>query len=404
MLPKIYLIVYALLNNAGVENDNLRLGTTLVLWFGVIFGCLLLYMLLVKLIIPVVRIIVKRTKTRWDDYILTSRLLKSVSLLIVSVVVLRYLPSATLYYPHNVGIVMKLCKVLTLVAFFRMLNICIDTCYVAVERQNKEIHGLTVYRNILQVAGTCVGILLILSVILNRDVVLIISGLGAMAAVLMLVFKDSILGLVAGLKLTINKMLSKGDWIIVPKYGANGVVEDVRLSTVKVRNWDNSVVTLPPYALVSEGFQNLEEMVNTGGRRIMRSVSIDINTIRKFELEEQARFSDREWAQELKLESVRYANVTLFRKYLEHKIAAVPTIVPDMLYMIRELQPTAEGLPIEIYLFTSETGWRSFESVQADLIDEVIASVGEFDLRIYQKPSFYSFQKEMSLVQAKDFR
>lgn len=397
MIPKIYLDIYEFLMSMGISVEWLRFATTATLWAAAILLCLLVYQVWKTIVIPIVHIWTRKTKTDWDNYLLTDKVLRAIGRFLSSLVLARYLPSASLYYPQHIGALVIACRVIILIFFFWLIFLFINTVYNACRKQNKEIHGLSVYRNILQAAIGVVAALIIASVLLNKNITLILSGLGAMAAVLMLVFQDSILGFVAGLKLTINKMLSRGDWIIVPNHGANGIVEDVRLSTIKVRNWDNSVVTVPPYALISNGFQNLEEMKRTGGRRIMRSLLIDFNTIRRLTLEEQEKFADEEWSEGLKLNKRRYVNVTLFRKYLEHYISNYPTCVPEMLNMVRELEPTAEGLPVEIYLFTDRTEWREFEQVQSDLMDDVIAAVGDFDLRIYQKPSFYKFQESENI-------
>lgn len=393
MLPSIYYTIYDFLNSLGIDVSMLRFCTTVVLWLLTIAGSLLAYLVFLRVCGPIIRKVASRTRTKWDDYILSPKIIKAFSWIVAAVVLRYYLPSSTLYYPGNIYFVVKICNLIALGSIIWFLNQLINSVYDTCVRLNREIHGLTVYRNALQVVITSFGVLMLLSVLLDRDIALIVSGLGAMAAVLMLVFRDSILGLVAGFKLTVNKMLSKGDWIIVEHHGANGIVEDVRLSTVKVRNWDNSIVTVPPYSLVSEGFQNLQEMKRTGGRRIMRSITIDMNTVRKLRPEEMTGLRGEPWAEGVDFDRPQ-VNVTLFRRFLRYYISVFPTSRGDMLQMIRELQPTSEGLPIEIYLFTDCTEWADYEEVQADLIDGILAEICRFDLRIYQKPAFFSLQNQ----------
>ena len=190
----------------------------------------------------------------------------------------------------------------------------------------------------------------------------------------------------AGVQLTVNDMLHPGDWITAPRYGVNGVVQEVTLTTVKVQNFDMTIVTIPPYSLVSDAFQNWRGMQSSGGRRIMRSINIDANSVTFMTPGQLSRFSGQPWASRLDL-SVRQVNLTVFRHYLEHYISTLASCVSTMTAMVRELQPTSEGIPVEIYFFTSLQEWVSYEHTQADVLDHVIAMVPGFGLRIYQSPS-----------------
>ena len=275
----------------------------------------------------------------------------------------------------------------------------------------------------LQIVAFAIAAIIVVSLLIDRSPLIILSGLGASAAVLMLVFKDSIMGLVAGVQLTLNDMLRPGDWITVPGHGANGTVIEVTLTTVKVRNFDQTIITIPPYALVSESFQNWRGMKDSGGRRIMRSILIDLNSVRFMTPDELHSISSQPWVapklaerihsvieaadtastdnslQDITAKTVDVAggipNVTVFRHYLEHYITSlVSTIrdVPSLNCMVRELQPTPQGLPIEIYFFTSRQEWVSYEHLQADVIDHILAIVGRFGLRTYQSPSGYDLR------------
>ena len=234
-----------------------------------------------------------------------------------------------------------------------------------------------------------------------------ISGLGAMAAVLMLVFKDPILGLVAGIQLSANDMLKLGDWLEMPKYGANGTVTDIGLTTVKVRNFDNTITTIPTWALVSDAFINWSGMSASGGRRIKRSLNIDTTSIHFLDEQEQQKLIQAKLLkpylaarhEEISLwnrkngegESVldlrKMTNIGTFRAYLNEYLRNHPRIRKDMTLMVRQLAPDANGLPIEIYAFTNTVIWAEYEEIQADIFDHIFAVVEEFGLRIHQSPT-----------------
>ena len=202
----------------------------------------------------------------------------------------------------------------------------------------------------------------------------------------MLIFKDTILGLVAGIQLSAHDMLRPGDWIVMEKYGVNGTVEEVTLNTVKVRNWDNTIVTVPPYALVSDSFQNWRGMRESDGRRVARSLNIDVNSIRFCTPEEQERFSSEEWAEGRALDS-NSVNLGLFRTATEHYLSTLAQVNTDLRILVRQLEPTSEGLPIQLYFFTREKDWVAHEHIAAYVIEHIIATLPRFGLRLFQKPT-----------------
>lgn len=233
-----------------------------------------------------------------------------------------------------------------------------------------------------------VGVIITAAILFNRSPVAILTAFGASAAVLMLVFRDTILGLVAGVQLTANRMLHKGDWIICEKAGANGEVVDISLTTVKVRNWDNSIVTIPPYNLISDSFQNYQPMRRSGGRRVSRSIYIDVNSVRFLSEDELAALKADGLVESTADRSV---NLGLLRRHLQHWLSEQPVVVGKrtrtMFVMVRQLQSTPQGIPLELYFFTSVTDWASYEAVQSDIFDYVYAVVPRFGLRIFQAPS-----------------
>ena len=242
----------------------------------------------------------------------------------------------------------------------------------------------------LKLITICIGVIIIISLLIDKNPLIILSGLGASAAILMLVFKDSIMGLVAGVQLSANDMLKPGDWIMAPKHGVNGIVEDVTLTTIKVRNWDMTIVTVPPYSLVSEAFQNWRGMQKSGGRRVMRSINIDVNTVRFLTEEELSKYSKEEWFEGYP-STGKVVNLHLFRYYIEKYLLSHPKVKNDMLLMVRQLQPSNYGVPVELYFFATETAWKGYEYVQSEVFDHVYAVAHDFDLKIFQSPTGLDF-------------
>ena len=235
--------------------------------------------------------------------------------------------------------------------------------------------------------------ILIISTLLNKSPALLLSGLGALTAVLLLVFKDAILGFVASIQIAVNNMVNVGDWIEMPKYGADGDVIEIALTTVKVRNWDNTITTIPTYALISDSFKNWRGMQQSGGRRIKRAINIDINTIRFIKKDELAQLKQRSRLQQFfqlpdvveLLETEDVTNIALFRYYVRNILRQHPDINQNMTLMVRQLQPTEVGLPMEIYCFSADKNWLNYEAIQAGIFDKLFAILPVFDLAAFQR-------------------
>ena len=291
-----------------------------------------------------------------------------------------------------------------LLSLFSLLDVILNLSQKLPAASQLPLKGI--FQGIKLIGAIIVGILMI-SLLIGQSPAILISGLGAMAAVLMLVFKDPILGLVAGIQLSANDMLKLGDWLEMPKYGADGAVIDIGLTTVKVRNWDNTITTIPTWSLVSDSFKNWSGMSASGGRRIKRSISIDATSIHFLDEDERQRLHKAhllkpylttrhqeisEWNQQLDApESVlshrQMTNIGTFRAYLNEYLRHHPRIRKDMTLMVRQLAPDDHGLPIEIYAFTNTVVWLEYESIQADIFDHIFAVVEEFGLRIHQSPT-----------------
>ncbi|MEE3650716.1 MULTISPECIES: mechanosensitive ion channel family protein [unclassified Brenneria] len=295
--------------------------------------------------------------------------------------------------------------VFALLVLFSLLDILLAVSSRAKIATQLPLRGL--FQSLKLIATIVIGIMVV-SLLIGKSPLLLISGLGAMTAVLMLVFKDPIMGLVAGIQLSANDMLSLGDWLEMPKYGADGAVTDIGLTTVKVKNWDNTITTIPTYALISDSFKNWRSMSESGGRRIKRSVNIDTTSVHFMTEEEQARLirskllspyiqnktselerhnaqTDADLASPLN--GRRLTNLGTFRAYLQAYLRAHPGIHKGMTLMVRQLAPTPEGLPLEIYAFTNTTAWVEYESIQSDIFDHIFAILPEFDLRVHQTPT-----------------
>ena len=265
-----------------------------------------------------------------------------------------------------------------------------------------------------------IGAIIIVGILINRSPLVLLTGLGASAAVLMLVFKDSIMGFVSGIQLSANNMLKVGDWITMPKYGADGTVIEVTLNTVKVRNFDKTITTIPPYLLISDSFQNWRGMQESGGRRVKRSINIDMNSVcfctsdmlekyRRIQLlkeyveSTEQRLASYNEAHEIDnsvlVNGRRQTNLGVFRAYLTSYLKSLPEVNHDLTCMVRQLQPTADGIPLELYFFSSTTVWVDYEGIQADVFDHVLAIIPEFGLRVFQRPSVQiSIRRTMGLL------
>ena len=363
-----------------------------------------------QLLLRVVKRIVARTKATWDDILFEDRVLRRLCHIVPPVLIYFLLPLAFPPESGMVAFVLKLLLIYVIAVVLRFVNAFLkalhDVADQKEELQGKPLKGLM---QTGQVIAFFVCIILIISILIDKSPARLLAGLGASAAILMLVFKDSIMGLVSGIQLTANDMLHVGDWISMSKYGVNGRVTEVTLNTVKVRNWDNTIVTVPPYLLISDSFQNWRPMQDSGGRRVMRSVNIDMNSVRFCTPEMLDRFRKirllKDYIDETErliaesneqagvendpepVNGLHQTNLGVFRAYLERYLRSLAGINQEMMLMVRQLQPTEKGLPVELYFFSKVSEWTVYEKVQADVFDHVLAVIPEFGLRVFQNPA-----------------
>lgn len=343
---------------------------------------------------PALRALVSQTRTEWDDRLLSPDVLHALARLIPPVIWYALLPMAFAENPLLLNVLHKACLIYLTVVVLLFIHALLDTLQnISSEHETLRNRPLKGVYQMVNLIAAAVGIIIIISILIDKDASAILTGLGASAAILMLIFKDTILGLVAGVQLSANDMLRPGDWITMSKYGADGYVTEVTLTTVKIQNFDKTVTTIPPYALVSDSFQNWRAMRESGGRRIKRSLPVDVNTITVMPRGRIEALIGEGLATPEHLQR-ETSNLRLMIDYAARHIRMRSDINPDLMQMVRLLQPTAEGLPVEIYCFTATTVWPEYEAVQNDLFDHLISILPRFGLRLYQRPAGRDFSEE----------
>ena len=390
-------------------------------WANFLDQCfsLLVLILIICLLAKIVDLLVNRffkrlvriTSSNLDDVLLENKVFHKAVRVLSPIVLYIALPLAL--RNHTVVEFARKCLDLYIILRFVLLIISITKSLSIVYSQKSRYTNkpVLVFFQVVNVAVYFIAGLLALSVLINQSMGTLIAGLGASMAIIVLVFKDTLLGLISGWQLTTNDLLRVGDWITVPKYGADGDVIEINLYSVKVRNFDKTITTLPPYALMSESFQNWRGMVDAGGRRIKRAVNIDMKTVRMCDDAMMERFSKieiiRDYLDQTQAQLdaynqqrttdypeapnvIRQTNVGVFRAYVTAYLKQHAQINHDMITMVRQLQPTERGLPLEIYCFTNGTQWTYYESVQSDIFDHILSVLPIFGLEVYQLPSTIS--------------
>ncbi|NOR18949.1 MAG: mechanosensitive ion channel [Xanthomonadales bacterium] len=358
--------------------------------------------------------IISKSSSKWDDMIVRQRTLTRLRHLAPALVIYVLSPIALEGFDSVIEFIMSA----TLIYMIFILMLVFDSLLNTAEhiyqnyRASKQI-PIKGFVQVLKIGLYFLSAIFIIAILLNKTPIYLLSGVGALAAVMMLVFRDSILGFVAGIQLAANRMVSVGDWIEMPKYGADGDVLEVALTTVKVQNWDKTITTIPTYALISESFKNWQGMTESGGRRIKRAINIDISAVRFCDEEMLERFAKIQYISEYietkKIELAdfnqatnvdnaslangrRMTNIGTFRAYVQAYLRNHPQIHQQMTFLVRQLPPTEHGVPIEIYVFSKDQVWANYEAIQADIFDHVMAVVPEFDLRVFQNPSGADFR------------
>jgi miniconductance mechanosensitive channel len=405
------------LENLGIDAEVSNLITIILMLVLVILFAYLADYLANKVLVTGIKRLVKKSKTKWDDVLISRKVIHRFSHLAPALIVYFAINLLLADYPEVYSVVISAINIyvifIILITLDALLSAFHDIYLTLPISRERTIKG---YIQVAKIIIHSIGGILILSELLGKTPTGILASLGALAAVLVLVFRDTILGFVSSIQLSANQMLKPGDWISMPSRNADGTVIDITVNTVKVRNWDKTISTIPTYALISESFQNWKGMQESKGRRIARSVYIDIKSInfcteemlerfKKFRLikdyiitkQEEIDVFNKEQGitDEDTVSRRRLTNVGVFRKYIQIYLEKHPKIHPNeppYIIMVRHLQPTDRGLPIQIYCFSKEYEWKKYELVQADIFDHILAVISEFDLRVFQNPSGDDFR------------
>ncbi|MBT8428948.1 MAG: mechanosensitive ion channel family protein [Gammaproteobacteria bacterium] len=370
---------------------------------------------LAKWLLPrAISAISRRTATTWDDKLVEHRVFFWVAHLAPAIIIYWLAPQALIDYELWSSVVVSAAQVYMIVVSMLAIDALLNSMLAIY--QSYEMSRSVPLRGFFQVAKILLylfAVILIIALLLGKSPIYLLGSMGLLASVLMLVFKDPILGLVGGIQLVANRMLAEGDWIEMPSHQADGDVIEVALTTVKVQNWDKTITTIPTYSLISSPFKNWRGMSESGGRRIKRSINIDISSVKLCTPEMLERFAKiqyiadyierkrkqlAEWNAERGIDmndpinARNMTNVGTFRAYILAYLENHPEINQDMTLLVRQLEPGPTGLPIQIYCFSKDTRWASYERIQADIFDHLLAVAQEFDLSIYQSPTGSDFR------------
>lgn len=367
-----------------MAQDTAVIISLITLALFAILAALVVGLICGKLIVPVVMKITDKTMSKWDDILFNKKVLVSASQIVPALIIWTFLPAMFYRYP-TVEIllgrltamyitIMSVKTVITLVNSFKVLDDTVSTA------TRQYIHT---FCGVMKIVAIFVGVIVIIAIVIDKSPTVLLAGLGATSAVLMLVFQDTIKGLVAGIRLTSNDMLHKGNWITVPKAGIDGVVTEITLTTVKVRNWDNTILTISPQTLVDDSFQNWRGMQESEGRRVKRKVYYDFNTIRTLNESDCKLLIKKGYFKSGEIKP-GMVNMSLYRRYMERFLAANAEVNTGMIIMVRQLEATNAGLPVEFYFFLTDKVWVNYEHNLADIMDSIYAITPDFGLKIYQ--------------------
>ena len=402
-------LVQSWLSNYNIGAESSGVLSRIILAVAVLLISFIAFYISRRIVDGVIHLIFKRTRFTWDDHLKENKLFMRLTLIVPALIIHMFIPLVLDGYPQAAAVAEGAVNIYFICVALLVMDALINALHAIYQtfRVSQEI-PLKGFAQVLKIALICTGLIMVISILLDRSPVYLLSGLGAMTAVLMLIFKDPILGFVAGIQLISNRMLKHGDWIEMPKYGADGDVIDITLTTVKVRNWDKTITTIPTYALINDSFKNWRGMQESNGRRIKRAIYIDMNTIKFCSAQMLQRFAGiryiadymqrknkelEQYNAERGIESQdatnarRLTNIGTFRAYICTYLQNHPMINTDMTFIVRQLAPTEYGLPLEIYVFCKDKAWANYEAIQSDIFDHLLAIAGEFDLKVYQYPS-----------------
>ena len=381
---------------------------------------LILWFLAQQIINRFVNRLVKRTDTNFDDILQEKRVFRKLGHIIPVVVISWLTPVVFTDYPEFIPTANRITSVFNVLIIIRVLHHFINALQVYLAQSHKyHDKPIASYTQLGKILIWAVGTLILASLIIGKNPLYMFTALGAVSAVLILVFKDTILGFIASIQLSVNNMIRIGDWVSIPKYGADGDVIEINLTTVKVRNWDNTISTVPTYSFISDSFKNWRGMQESGGRRIKRAVNLKISSIRLADEEMLQRFEKielvREYIKDRRVQITRHnaenqadteasivngrrmTNIGVFRAYIRNYLSRNSNLNQEMIHMVRQMDPTEHGVPLEIYCFSKIKTWVEYEIIQSDLFDHILAVVPYFDLEVFEVPAGSDFQKLANL-------
>jgi len=405
-MDRIKQILFDFFTSLGVSNSNASYLNMIAMLIGLLIVLFIIDFIVRKILLRIFSKLAERSKSNFDDLMVNNKVFRNVAHIIPLLVAIEYVPMVFLDFPYWENIIEKSLIVfgiiLTLWVVRSFLNTLKDYFKTLPRLKDKPIDS---YIQVFMIFAWVVGLFSAFAIITGIPFLKFITGLGAASAIIILVFKDTILGFVASIQVSINDMVRIGDWITFDNYGADGDVIEINLSTVKVQNFDKTITTIPTYALISDSFKNWRGMTTSGGRRIKRSLSIKLSSVKYLTVNEVDKLKNiqiissylNKRQQDIDafnttnnidksqlLNGRNLTNLGVFRKYLETYIESHSAINKDMTIMVRQLAPSSQGIPIEVYAFSSDKRWQNYEYIMADVFDHVIAAVPYFDLEIYE--------------------
>ncbi len=408
-------IEHWLINNLGVDQGMTQPIKMVILLVAMVIIAVVFWWIAQFFINRFVKSIVHRTAAEWDDVLLDQGVFRKMGHIIPVIIISTLLPVVFTDYPRWNSVISTLTTAMTALIIIRVIIAFISAANIFLSHsaryQDKPISSFTQLAKILVWSF---GLIIVLAIVIQRNPIAILGAMGAVSAVILLIFKDTILGFIASIQLAINDMVRLGDWVSVPKFGADGDVVEINLTTIKVRNWDYTTSTVPTYSFVSDSFKNWRGMQESGGRRIMRSINFKISSIKFCDDEMLARFSKISLAQpHIKKRSAeieeynaaknidkaasivngrRMTNIGVFRAYILNYISNNPKINTDMTCMVRQQDPSELGVPLQVYCFSRIKSWVEYESIQSDIFDHILATVPHFDLEVFENPASSDLQ------------
>ncbi|MCH2215327.1 MAG: mechanosensitive ion channel family protein [Flavobacteriales bacterium] len=400
----------------GVDMAMTQTLKMLILCVIMGFLALLFWWIGQMIINRVIERLIRKTSTDWDDVLLEQGVFRKLGHVIPALVVSELSPVVFSDYPSWIPTIEQVTDAFVLLIFIRVLISFISAITVFLHRSPKfRDKPIASFTQLAKILIWSIGGIILFGVLFGKNPLTLFTALGAVSAVLILVFKDTILGFMASIQLTMNDMVRIGDWVSVPQYGADGDVIEINLTTVKVANWDKTISTVPTYSFVSDSFKNWRGMQESGGRRIKRAVNLKISRVKFCDQEMLSRLSKislvKDYIEERKKEIEKYnsdkqidtqssvvngrrmTNIGIFRVYILNYLRQNPRLNQEMTCMVRQLEATEKGVPLEIYCFSAIKAWVDYEGIQSDLFDHILAAVHQFDLEIFENPAGSDWQK-----------